>query len=49
MSYLKEAGFEFTLEEVKALTSELTDEMLDQVSGGIAIKTHLSSNLSNML
>ncbi|MBW4055855.1 MAG: Nif11-like leader peptide family natural product precursor [Proteobacteria bacterium] len=34
MSYVKEAGFEFTLEEVKALTSELTDEMLDQVSGG---------------
>ena len=37
MSYAKEAGFEFTLEEVKEVTSELTDEMLDSVAGGTKI------------
>ena len=34
MSYVKEAGFDFTLEEVKTVTSELTDNMLDSVAGG---------------
>ncbi|MBW4054613.1 MAG: Nif11-like leader peptide family natural product precursor [Proteobacteria bacterium] len=34
MSYVKEAGFEFTLEEVKAVSSELTDDVLDNVVGG---------------
>ena len=35
ITYVKEAGFEFTLEEVKGVTSELTDDMLDNVAGGI--------------
>ncbi|MDD2582923.1 MAG: Nif11-like leader peptide family natural product precursor [Desulfuromonadaceae bacterium] len=34
MSYVKEAGFDFTLDEVKTVTNELTDDMLDQVAGG---------------
>ena len=34
MSYVKESGFEFTLDEVKSVNSELTDEDLDNIAGG---------------
>ena len=35
IAYVKEAVFEFTIEEIKGVASELTDDMLDNVAGGI--------------
>ncbi|MBW4055854.1 MAG: Nif11-like leader peptide family natural product precursor [Proteobacteria bacterium] len=45
MSYVKEAGFEFTLEEMKAVSSELTDDVLDNVVGGSGTDGRFSANL----
>ncbi len=33
-AFVKKAGFDFTLEELKAYRSELTDEQLESLKGG---------------
>ena len=35
MEFVKKAGFDFTKEEIEKLTSELSDEQLEKVHGGI--------------
>ena len=35
MEFVKGAGFDFTKEEIVKLTSELSDEQLEKVHGGI--------------
>jgi predicted ribosomally synthesized peptide with nif11-like leader len=34
MEFVKEAGFDFTKEEIEKLSSEVSDKQLDVVSGG---------------
>ena len=34
MEFVKEAGFDFTKEEIEKLSSEVSDKLLDVVSGG---------------
>ena len=38
MKFAKAQGFDFTKEEIESLTSELSDEEMDGVSGGSWIK-----------
>ncbi len=44
VSIAKEAGFEITADEVKEAQSGLSDEQLDQASGGITLACHDDSS-----
>ncbi|WP_028307983.1 Nif11-like leader peptide family natural product precursor [Desulfitibacter alkalitolerans] len=37
MAFVKEAGFDFTMEEIKEVSENLSDDDLDAVAGGMCL------------